>query len=522
MEAEVSPKTETVRTRFAPSPTGFLQLGNVRTALFTYLFARKNQGTFILRIEDTDKERSRPEYEKDILETLRWLDLNWDEGPEVDGGFGPYRQSEKLDVYEKYLRQLLDEKKAFYCFCPAEELEAFRQYELSQGRPAVYSGKCRDLTPEEVKANFSQGKKAIIRFKNSQSEKIVFDDLIRGRIEFEPSLIGDFSIARSLKEPLYNFSCVVDDFDTKISHVVRGEDHIPNTPKQILLQQALGFPTPQYAHLSMILAPDRSKLSKRHGAVPAKEYREKGYLAEALINFLVLLGWHPEDEREIFSLKSLEKEFSLERVQKSGAAFNEQRLDWLNGFYLRNLSLEKLTEKCLPFLIKANLLAVAKEFLPAQLLDVPTEEKPREQKYEISATGEIVEFSFLAQIVGLYQQRLKKLSEITGLTDFFFQKEIVLDKESLRWKGMEDKEVSQNLERAGKVLEKIKKEEWQKENLEKILLAEAEKAGDRGKLLWPLRMALTGKTATAGPVEIAFLLGQVKALARIKAAQGRF
>jgi glutamyl-tRNA synthetase len=513
------PRSEAVRTRFAPSPTGFLQLGNVRTALFTYLFAKKNQGVFILRIEDTDQERSRPEYEKDIFESLRWLGLNWDEGPEADGLCGPYRQSEKLDVYENYLKKLLAEGKAFYCFCSEEESEAYRQYQLSQGLAPVYSGKCRDLGESEIAENFRQGKKAIIRFKISQSEKVIFDDLIRGKVEFDPKLIGDFSIARDLKSPLYNFSCVVDDFEMKITHVIRGEEHLSNTPRQIFLQQALGFPQLKYAHLPIIFAPDRSKLSKRHGAVPVKEYRAQGYLAEALVNFLALLGWHPEDEREIFSLAGLIKEFSLARVQKSGAVFNEARLDWINGFYLRSLSPENLTTKCLPFLIDSDLVEVAKESLPAQLLDLPIEEKPKEQKYQIRETGQIVEFGDLVRVVGLYQQRLKKLSEIAELTDFFFKAKLVLAPELLAWKEMDKKEIKESLEKAEKILSKIKKENWQKENLEPVLLNEAEKAGDRGRLLWPLRVALTGKEASASPFEVAWVLGREKTLQRIQDAK---
>ncbi|MDP3093225.1 MAG: glutamate--tRNA ligase [bacterium] len=514
-----SQKEKVVRTRFAPSPTGFLQLGNLRTALFTYLFAKSSNGVFILRIEDTDPERSKAEYEKAIFETLRWTGLLWDEGPEIGGPYGPYRQSEKLDVYEKYLRQLLDEGKAFYCFCSEDELETYRQYQLSQGQPAVYSGKCRDIPLSEAQKRFLEGEKAIIRFKNLISEPVVFDDMIRGRTEFDPHLIGDFSIARDLRSPLYNFSCVIDDFDTKITHVVRGEDHISNTPKQIMIQVALGFPRLKYAHLPMILASDRSKLSKRHGAVPALEYRDEGYLPETLINFLALLGWHPEDEREIFSLKSLAKEFSLERVQKSGAIFNQQRLDWLNGFYLRNLSLKNLTEKCLPYLISANFLKVAEESVPAQLIPVPTEERWRERRYEVIQTGETVDFDHVAKAISLYQQRLKKLSEIIELADFFFKEKIVFPADLIRWKGMIDREVKESLERLEKILEKIKPEDWQKENLEAILLPEAEKTGDRGKLLWPLRVALTGKQASAGPFEVAAVLGKDKTLKRIREAR---
>jgi glutamyl-tRNA synthetase len=516
MESPV--KKETIRVRFPPSPTGFLQLGNIRTALFNFVFAKNNQGTFVLRIEDTDPERSKSEYEKDILESLKWLGLQWDEGPDIGGNFGPYRQSEKLEVYEKYLKKLLDEGKAFYCFCPEEELEVQRQYQLSQGQPSVYSGKCRNLSQAEVEENLRQRKSANIRFKNEAQQPIVFQDLIRGKIEFEPKLIGDFSIARNLRAPLYNFSVVVDDSEMKITHVIRGEDHISNTPKQVLIQEALGFLRPKYAHLPMILAPDHSKLSKRHGSVSVQDYRENGYLPEALINFVALLGWHPTDEKEVFSLNSLIKEFSLERVQKAGAVFNQQRLDWLNGFYIRNLSLKNLTEKCLPYLLEAGLIKISQESFPAQLIEVPIEEKPRELKYEVLETGEIVEFEHLTKTVFLYQQRLKKLSEIVELVDFFFKGKLVFASSLLAWKEMTDKELNEILEKLIRILEKVKLEDWQKENLENLLLPEAEKVGDRGKLLWPFRVALTGKEASAGPFEVAAVLGKDKTLKRLKQA----
>jgi glutamyl-tRNA synthetase len=261
-----------VRTRFAPSPTGFLHIGSARTALFNYLFAKKNQGSFILRIEDTDKERSKPEFEKDIFENLKWLGIEWD--------YGPYRQSERGEIYKKYLEKLLAEGKAYYCFCSEEELEAERQYQMSIGQPPRYSGKCANLTKEEVEKYLAEGKKFVIRFK-VESKKVEFEDLIRGKIEFDSSLIGDIIIAKPDSggyTPLYNFGVVVDDFEMKISHVIRGEEHISNTPKQILIQEALGFPQPKYAHLPLILGPDRSKLSKRHGAVSVAQYRKLGYL----------------------------------------------------------------------------------------------------------------------------------------------------------------------------------------------------------------------------------------------------
>ena len=478
-----------VRVRIAPSPTGFLHIGLARTALFNYLFAKQNEGSFILRIEDTDLERSSPEYEKDIIDGLKWLGLEWSEGPDIGGEYGPYRQSQRLNSYSKYLEKLLAEDKAYYCFCSEQDLEAQRQYLLSIGEPPKYSGKCANLPKETVKKYLAEGKSSVIRFR-VPSKKVYFDDLIRGRLEFDTSLMGDIVIAKNLATPLYNFAVVVDDFEMKISHVIRGEDHISNTPKQILIQEALGFPRPDYAHLPLILGPDRSKLSKRHGAVSISEYRKVGYLPEAMINFLVFLGWNPGDEREIYSLPSLVKEFSLDKVQKGGAVFNIKRLDFLNGFYIRQKSIDRLTELCLPYLKERGLI---KE--------------------------ELVDFELLKKIVALYQERLKKLSEISELTDFFFKEKLEYDKSLLKWGEMSDKEIKNSLEKLEKILAKINPAKWTKENLENNLMPEAEKMGDRGKLFWPLRVALTGKEASAGPLEIAEILGKEKTLERIKEAK---
>ena len=335
-----------VRTRFAPSPSGFFHVGSARTALFNYLFAKKNGGKFILRIEDTNPETSKKEYEQDIINSLEWLGFEWDEF---------HRQSERKDVYKKYLEKLLSKEKAYYCFCSEEELEAQSQYQTSIGESPRYSGKCGKLEHKEIQECLSRGKKSIIRFRTT--DKIIkVKDLIRGELELDTNIIGDFSIARDLESPLYNFSVTVDDAEMKISHVIRGEDLLSNLPRQILIQEALGFPQVQYAHLPLLLGPDRSKLSKRHNAPSVTTFREDGYLPEAIINFLAFLGWNPGDEREIYSLPSLIKEFSLERVQKGGAIFNIQRLDFMNGFYIRQRSIEKLTELCVPYLIKSNLI----------------------------------------------------------------------------------------------------------------------------------------------------------------------
>ena len=471
-----------IRVRIAPSPTGFLHIGLARTALFNYLFAKKEQGTFILRIEDTDKKRSFLKFEKDILENLKWLGIKWDEGP--------YRQSERTDIYAKYLNKLLEEDKAYYCFCSEEELEDQKQYQMSINEQPRYSGKCANLTKETIKNYLAQKKSSVIRFRNNlTSKKISFDDLIRGRLEFDVGLIGDMVIAKSISAPLYNFAVVIDDFEMKISHIIRGEEHISNTPKQILIQKSLEFPQPKYAHLPLILATDRTKLSKRHGAISIAEYQKAGYLPEALINFMAFLGWNPGTEKEIYWLTSLIKEFSLKKVQKGGAIFNIKRLDYLNGFYIRQKSIEKLTELCLPYLIKAGL--ITKE--------------------------EIFGFN-LQKIVAIYQERLKKLSEISELTDFFFKDKLKYDNDLLRWKEMSYKEVKKVLDKSEKILSKIKKEDFNKENLEKILMPEAEKMGDRGKFLWPFRVALTGKENSASPFEIAEILGKEKTLKRLREA----
>lgn len=495
-----------VRTRFAPSPTGFFHVGSARTALFNYLFTKKNNGVFILRIEDTDKERSKPEFESDIIEGLKWLGIKWDEGP--------YKQSERTKIYKKYLEKLLKENKAYYCFCSQEELEAKRQERMSRGLAPQYNGKCAKLSKKEVEKNLADKKNYIIRFR-TPSKKIKFDDMVRGRVEFEGKLVGDFSIAKSLDLPLYNFVVVVDDYEMKINHVVRGEDLLPNTPKQIFLGEALGFPQPKYAHLPLILGPDRSKLSKRHGAASLSEYRELGYLAETLINFLAFLGWNPGTEKEIYSLPALVKEFSIERVQKSGAIFNIKRLDFLNGFYIRQKSVKKLSELCLPYLIEQGLMIPAfksQENFP-NLTGILG--KKIVQKYTITATKEEVSPDYLQKIISIYQERLKFLSEITELTSFFFKGNLQYDKGLLRWKDMKDKDVKDSLGKVKDILSGIKEKDWNKENLENNLL---EKTGDRGYLLWPFRVALTGKESSAGPFEIAEILGKDKTLDRVEKA----
>ncbi len=514
-------KIESPRVRIAPSPTGALHIGTARTALFNYLFSKRYGGKFILRIEDTDLERSKPQWEEDIIENLRWLGVDWDEGPNPEnpkeylGDFGPYRQSERKKTYEEYIKKLIDQGSAYYCFCTPEELEAKKNYFMSIGKAPQYDGKCRELSGSEVKKNISLGKPSAIRFKTPK-KKIVFDDLIHKKIEVDSSLLGDMVIAKNTSLPLYNLAAVIDDYAMQITHVIRGEDHISNTPKQILLYEALGIEPPRFGHLPLILGQDRSKLSKRHGAVSLKEYKKEGYLPEALVNFMVFLGWNPDTDREIFSMPSLIKEFSLEKCQKSAAVFNQNKLLWINGFYVRQKNIKKLTELCLPYLMEANLI---QPVLESQKYPPVFGGETIRQKFLISESQETVDIDYIEQIISFYQERLKVLSEISELTDFFFKKNVIIQKDMLKWKTADDKTALDALKSAENILSDIK--DWTQEKIKDRLLIEAQnfKTGDRGYFLWPLRVALTGKKASAGPFEIAAMLGKEKTIARIKEAQ---
>jgi len=492
-----------IRVRIAPSPTGPLHIGTARTALFNYLFAKKHKGLFILRIEDTDLERSDPKFEQDIIENLKWLDIKWDEF---------YKQSERIETYKKYLLKLLEQGRAFYCYHSEEELEEERKKKLKEKKPPIHI--CEHYQKPRPK-NQKSKVRGIIRFRPPK-KKIVFNDLIRGKIEFDSELLGDFSIAKDLNTPLYNFAVVIDDYEMKISHVIRGEDHISNTPKQILLYEALGLPIPKFAHLPLILGPDRTKLSKRHGATSIREYRNQGYLPEALINFMALLGWNPGDEREIFSLKDLIKEFSLEKVQKSGAVFNIKKLDWLNGYYIRQKPIAKLTELCIPYLIKNGL--IKPKFKTEQYPPAYGAYSLKEE-YFITETKEKITTETLKKIIALEQERLKRLDEIGELAEFFFKDKLKYNPDLLKWKNMKKEELKNVLNKLKKLLNEIKEKDFRAEKLKNILMTEAEKLGDRGKLLWPLRVALTGKKASPPPFEIAEILGKKKTIQRIEQAQ---
>ncbi len=424
----------------------------------------------MLRIEDTDKTRSEKRYEKGILDGLKWLGISWDNKKII-------RQSERIPLYKKYLERLLIKNAAYYCFCSAEELDLERQAQLSQGLQPKYSGKCKHLLTEEVNKNLAESKPAVIRFKTPVKEGW-FHDIVRGKVPYNGNLIGDIIIAKGLEEPLYNFAVVIDDEEMGITHVIRGEDHLSNTPKQIFLIEALGFGMPEYAHLPLILGPDRKKLSKRFLDASLDDYIRAGYLKDAMINFLALLGWHPKEDREVISIPDMIKEFTLSRVQKSGAVFNPEKLDWLNSLYIKEMGNSKL-------------LSLLKPFIPVSW---------QKQK------------KLLLNVLEVEKPRLKKLSEFEELAKFFFVPENY-SSELLIWKNTTKDATKSNLEATLKILENLKKPEDAEEAIARL----ANERG-RGEVFWPLRAALSGRNASPGPIEIINIVGVSEASARVQSA----
>lgn len=343
-----------VRVRFAPSPTGPFHIGGARSALFNWLFARKMGGKLILRIEDTDLERSSRESEENIKAALRWLGMDWDEGIDVGGENGPYRQTERLDIYKKYTEKLLAEGKAYYCYCTDEELEEERQALIKEGKMPRYMGKCRNLTPEQIAAYEAEGRKPTVRFRVPADQQILVRDMVRGDVVFDSNNIGDFVIVKSDGIPTYNYAVVIDDALMHITHVIRAEEHLSNTPRQCLIYDALGFKKPIFGHISLILGKDHTKMSKRHGATSVDQYRQLGYLPAGIVNFLALLGWAPNSEQEIFSIDELIKEFSMDRVAKNPAVFDIDKLNWINQHYMRQLDDEAFFEAAKPHMIAAG------------------------------------------------------------------------------------------------------------------------------------------------------------------------
>lgn len=347
---------EQMRVRFAPSPTGPFHIGGARSALFNWLLARKLGGVFVLRVEDTDLERSSKESEDNIKEALRWLGMDWDEGVDIGGNYGPYRQTERLAIYKKYTEQLLASGQAYYCYCTDEELEAQRQALIAKSQMPRYLSNCRKLTEEQTAEFVKEGRKPTVRFRVPENKQIVVEDFVRGNVTFDSNGIGDYVIVKSDGVPTYNYAVAIDDALMNITHVIRAEEHLSNTPRQILVYEALGFPIPKFGHISLILGKDRSKMSKRHGATSVEQYRQLGYLPAGLNNFLALLGWSPAGEEEIFSLEELIESFNTENLAKNPAVFDVDKLNWINQHYMRKLSDEELLKMAIPHLVSAKLI----------------------------------------------------------------------------------------------------------------------------------------------------------------------
>ncbi|HHY13667.1 MAG TPA: glutamate--tRNA ligase [Thermoanaerobacterales bacterium] len=482
-----------VRVRFAPSPTGHLHIGGARTALFNYLFARKNNGKVILRIEDTDLKRSSPELEEVIIRDLKWLGIDWDEGPDKGGEFGPYRSTDRKHIYKNYVDKLLEEDKAYYCYCTPEELEAERQRLLEEDHMPMYMGKCRNLTQEQKKAYEKEGKRPTIRFKVPENQTIIVDDIIRGKVKFDSNGIGDFVIVKSDGLPVYNFAVVIDDHLMEITHIIRGEEHLSNTPSQILLYNALGFNTPKFAHVSLILGKDRSKMSKRHGSTWVEQYRDDGYLPEAVVNFLALLGWSPEGEEEKFCIEDLCEFFSLDRVAKNPAVFDIDKLNWMNGCYIRESSLDDIAKLASPYLIKAGYI----------------KEEDVEQR-----------FDYIKKIVDSVREGVDTLSEIPGKAELFFDEKLVVEDE-------EAKEFLQK-DHVFKLYESFKGKVEQAEEIDedftKNVFKEIQKeTGIKGKNLYmTIRLLVSGRISGPELVRIMEVLGKDKILERLNYAKDNY
>ena len=478
-----------IRVRMAPAPTGRLHIGTARTSLYNWLFARHHGGTFVLRIEDSDPARSSEENVRNILDGLRWLGIDWDEGPEVEGPHGPYFHSQKLPRYQEVARQLVDAGSAYRCYCTPEELEQRRKEMQKQGLPPRYDRRCRGLSQAEREQLAADGRRHALRFRVPDDGKVGWSDLIRGPVEFDNADLDDFVLVKADGFPTYLLAVVVDDHDMRISHVLRGEDMMPTTPRQLHVYRAMDWALPEFAHIPVILAPDRSKLSKRHGATGISEYRDMGYLPEALANFIALLGWSPGDDREVMTRQEMIEAFDISGIGKSGAVFDIEKLNWMNGLYLRQLSPEEYVARAKPFLEEAGLLA-AGVCTPA-----------------------------LQRALLLEQERAKTLRELTELVEFFFRRPESYDQKGER-KWFRREGAADLLAAARKRLAAA--EPFAVEQIEAAIRGLAEELNlGAGPVIHTVRLAATGRTAGPGLFELLEVLGREEVLTRLRAAEER-
>ncbi len=472
-----------VRVRFAPSPTGELHIGGARTALFNYLFACSEGGKFVLRIDDTDLERSRSDYIDKLIASMRWLGLEWDEGP--------YYQSRRLDKYTGEAERLLAENKAYRCYCSAEMLTEGRSEARKESKAYLYPGTCRELTAEQEEAFQKEGRVPVIRLLTPDQGNTVVRDEIRGEVSFEHANLDDFIIIKSNGLPTYNFASMVDDLQMDITHVIRAEEHLSNTPRQQLCALALGYELPKFAHVPMILAPDRSKLSKRHGATSVEEFYSEGYLPEALVNYMALLGWSPGagGEEEIFSLDEMVNRFDLYKVTKTAAVYDVTKLSWMNSHYMREYDLNRLTAAAVPFF---------------------------EQKGLVEAPLNNEEYNYLKQVIAAVRERAKTLVEMADISTYFYHDRFEYDQKGVQ-KHFYKENAAQHILKAAEELQKL--EPYEKESIENLYRTLSEELGiSTGRLIHPTRLAITGRTAGPGLFEIMALLSRERTVERLKKA----
>ena len=473
------------RVRFAPSPTGYLHVGGARTALFNWLYARHNGGIFVLRIEDTDAERSSSEMVSGILDGMKWLGLDWDEGPEIGGAHGPYFQSERLDRYRAMADTLVTEGHAYYCYCSPEDLKAKRDAAEQAGTSGQYDRTCANLSPDEVSRREAAGLPRAIRFRMPEGAT-AFDDVVHGRIEFDNSVIEDFVVLRSDRYPTYHLSVVVDDVDMRITDVVRGDDHISNTPKQVVLYRAFDAPVPRFAHVPLILGPDKRRLSKRHGATSVIEYKRQGYLAEAMVNFLALLGWSPGNDREIFTKDELVDAFTLEGISSSNAVFNPEKLDWFNGEHIARMPERDVAVRLEPLLREAGLW---REEYPGPLA------------------------GWLDAVIALLKPRARKLEDFVERGRAFFQDRVEYDPAAVK-KHLSGENLAPRIQALREALASL--DVFDAAATEATLRRVASEQGTgAGQLIHPTRVAVTGTAVSPGLFEVLALLGRERTLARL-------
>lgn len=477
-----------LKVRFAPSPTGPFHIGGARSALFNWLVARHAGGTFLVRVEDTDLKRSSKESEENIKDSLKWLGLDWDEGIDVGGSNGPYRQTERLDIYKKVVQRLLDEGKAYYCYCSEEELEASREKQLKEGRTPVYDDHCRNLTEEQVAQYKKEGRKPVIRLKVRKEGVFAFDDMVRGHVEFQASGVGDFIIVKSDGIPVYNFAVVIDDTLMGVTHVIRAEEHLSNTPRQLAIYEALGAKIPKFGHISLILGADHKKMSKRHGATSVTEYRNLGYLPEAMVNYLALLGWAPKGEQEIFTIDEMIKQFSMKRVSSNDAVFDIEKLNWINFQYMKKLSPEELLNLTLPFIAKAG------------YVTLPLSEEKKE---------------WLTKVVWYVRDHLYYGAQVAENVKLFFEElQDITDEECL---SIMKKETSKIMISAfADAL--LQLETFDEASVKKVFTSLMKEKGIKGRDAFePVRIALTGSTHGPGLYDMIVLFGKDKSVKRLQA-----